>query len=58
MTIILLLSCILTPVDLAFPDFIGKNQIMQILMIFIDVLFAIQIVLSFFSATEDEDLFV
>jgi hypothetical protein len=31
---------------------------MQIFMNFIDALFGLQIVLSFFSATEDDDLYV
>lgn len=56
MTLILLLSCILTPVDLAFPNFTGLSDSTQIFMNLIDVMFGIQIIVSFFQATEDEDL--
>ena len=53
-TLILLLSSFLTPLDLAFPDiresFIGFN----VTMYAIDFCFFVQIILSFFIATEND----
>jgi hypothetical protein len=57
-TIILLLSCFLTPIDLAFND-IRPNYIeFHIIMSLIDVMFGIQIILTFFTATEDDNMLI
>ena len=53
-TLALLLSSFITPLDLAFPElrdsFFGLNVTIYI----IDIFFSIQIVLNFFIATEDD----
>jgi hypothetical protein len=53
-TLVLLLSSFITPLDLAFPElrdsFFGLNVTMYV----IDIFFSIQIVLNFFIATEDD----
>lgn len=56
MSFILVLSCVLTPVDLAFPLIRDQNDGYNTFMYTIDVLFLCDILATFFSAFEDYDL--
>ena len=56
MSFILVLSCVLTPVDLAFPAIRDQNQSYDIFMYTIDFLFLCDILATFISAFEDYDL--
>lgn len=56
MSFILVLSCILTPVDLAFPLIRDEIESYNRFLYTIDVLFLCDIIATFFSAFEDFDL--
>jgi hypothetical protein len=56
MSFILVLSCVLTPVDLAFPAIRDQNKGYDIFMYTIDFLFLCDILATFISAFEDYDL--
>lgn len=51
-----MISCILSPLDLAFSEFSADDSIYKILLNVIDVLFSLQIIVSFFLAYEEENL--
>ena len=53
-SLILLISCFLTPVNLAFPHLEGEDFGYALFIIFIDIMFAIDIFVNFFMAFEDE----
>ena len=54
-TIILLFSCIMTPINLAFPH-LEENRGWQIAAYLVDGLFLCDIFVNMFSAYEDQDL--
>ena len=56
MSFILVLSCVLTPVDLAFPSIRDQNKGYDTFMYTIDFLFLCDILTTFISAFEDYDL--
>jgi hyperpolarization activated cyclic nucleotide-gated potassium channel 1 len=56
MSFILVISCILTPVDLAFPLIRENTLSYNIFLYILDFLFLIDIIVAFFSAFEDFDL--
>lgn len=56
MSFILVLSCILTPVDLAFPSIRDDIYSYNVFLYFLDFLFLCDIIATFFSAFEDFDL--
>jgi len=51
-----MISCILSPLNLAFLEFSADDSIYKILLNVIDVLFSLQIIVSFFLAYEEENL--
>ena len=53
-----MISCILSPLGLAFPEFNAHNSMYKALMNVIDVLFAFQIIVSFFLAFEEESMVI
>lgn len=53
-----MISCILSPLDLAFSEFSADDSIYKILLNVIDVLFSLQIIVSFFLAYEEENLVI
>ena len=55
MTIILLIACITTPIELAF-EIDSENTTDSILSYFIDLMFMIDIILIFFTAFYDEEM--
>ena len=56
MSFILVLSCILTPVDLAFPSIRDDIESYNIFLYILDCLFLCDIIATFLSAFEDYDL--
>ena len=50
------MSCILTPVDLAFPNYRVESPQYSAFLYFIDIIFLFDLILTFFSAYEDYDL--
>jgi hypothetical protein len=50
-----MISCILTPYDIAFPDVELNNISFSVALYLIDFIFLIDICLTFFSAIEDKD---
>jgi hypothetical protein len=52
--LVLLLSSIVTPLDLAFPELRDSFFGLSVTMYAVDFFFSIQIILNFFIATEDD----
>ena len=50
-----MISCFLTPVDLAFENIRTEYYGFAVMMQTIDVLFSLQIILNFITAVEDEN---
>ena len=55
MTIVLLVSCVITPLDIAFSNEENTTTLENILKYTIDILFAIDILVTFNTTTYDED---
>jgi hypothetical protein len=53
-----MISCILSPLELAFPDLNAYDSMYKALLNLIDVLFAFQIIVSFFLAFEEESMVI
>ena len=56
MAFLLLSSVIITPLDLAFPDYCDSNIYYKFFTYTLDFLFLADIILTFFSAYENEAL--
>ena len=55
MTIVLLVSCVITPLDIAFSNEENTTTLENIVKYTIDILFAIDILVTFNTTTYDED---
>ena len=53
-SIILLLSCLITPFDLAFPQIADEYKGYYFFTMSIDFLFLVDIIINFLSATQDD----
>ena len=52
---ILLVTCFTTPLNLAFQDLESGNNVYKGMQVTMDILFAIDIVINFFAAIQDEN---